>query len=341
MKLLDKITVNYKGQNKFIELYHGDLANLTKVEGFDLLVLSAFPNDYIPTTTSLIGSLHKTGLSVASLARDKEMDLRQMHACWLSKQFNPGKYSGIQFERILCFEPHVKLQPAYELIGDLFQTIMNIAKPYKIKNIGMPILATGDAEYSIEKIFGPLIEAAANWFSLGLELDSIKIVAYDTLKAKQAAKIFSTLKQKYDHHILESKGMFTYDYFISYSHNDSDKAMFLMKAIKKNAPKANIFIDNLKLKVGHAWQQEIFESLDVSKTIITLLSPSYLDSKICKLEFSIANHIQLKGERDVLAPIYLYSSQLPTYIELIQWIDCREGVNKKLEKAAKQLVGFT
>jgi len=55
MKLLDSIEVRGE-QNKVIELHQGDLTDLTAAEAFDLLVVSAYPDDYTPTNTSLIGA---------------------------------------------------------------------------------------------------------------------------------------------------------------------------------------------------------------------------------------------------------------------------------------------
>ena len=74
MKLLDSISIRGR-EHEHVELYQGDLTVLAPTEGFDLLVVSAFPDDYIPTRTSLIGALNRKGLSVARLALIKDIDL--------------------------------------------------------------------------------------------------------------------------------------------------------------------------------------------------------------------------------------------------------------------------
>jgi hypothetical protein len=62
MRLIDTILIHGK-EGKRIELHQGDLTELSPDEAVDLLVISAFPNDYTPTNTSLVGALNRKGLS--------------------------------------------------------------------------------------------------------------------------------------------------------------------------------------------------------------------------------------------------------------------------------------
>lgn len=101
MELIDTITVRHQSNERLVMLFVGDLASLPGSEAVDVLIVSAFPNCYIPTPNSLIGALHRAGISVSALARDKEVDLRRYSSCWLSR---PIERPGIHFGRVLCFE---------------------------------------------------------------------------------------------------------------------------------------------------------------------------------------------------------------------------------------------
>ena len=71
MQLLETIEIR-GGQHGRIELSQGDLTDLSPSERADVLVVSAFPDDYKPTKRSLIGALRRRGLSVKKLARKKD-----------------------------------------------------------------------------------------------------------------------------------------------------------------------------------------------------------------------------------------------------------------------------
>jgi hypothetical protein len=103
-RLLDKIDVCDGPTIRRIGLYEGDLAAIPPEHHVDILVVSAFPNDYLPTPTSLIGALSERGLSVGNLAADKLHDLRETSAFWISQPI-VGPAARLNIRQVACFEP--------------------------------------------------------------------------------------------------------------------------------------------------------------------------------------------------------------------------------------------
>ena len=62
------------------ELYRDDVTKPNAALGVDILVVSAFPDDYEPTPGSLIGALADAGLPVDDLAVDRAVDVRTNHS---------------------------------------------------------------------------------------------------------------------------------------------------------------------------------------------------------------------------------------------------------------------
>ncbi len=143
MHLLDVLTVSQGNQERRIELYHGDLTDLKPEEAVDILVVSAFQGNYVPSRGTLIGALDRKGISVEKLARDKEVDVRPTSSCWLSKRLT-HRPLGIQFRRILCFEPPLQTSP-HEVVGDIFRSLVPIISADAANtDVAMPLVATGN-----------------------------------------------------------------------------------------------------------------------------------------------------------------------------------------------------
>lgn len=338
MELLESIGIQGKPEKR-VELYKGDLTTIQSDDAVDLLVISAFPDDYIPTPTSLIGALHKKGPSVASLAINKADDMRSNYSCWLSQEFSPPS-NGLLFRRILCFEPLVRGNPP-EVVGDIFRALTPILGAHSdIKSIAMPILAAGDQGYSVTEMLDPLLEAALHWLENGLPLERIKIIAYSDKQAKEANAFFLKKKKIYDQSKKPSStAEMEYDVFISYAREDSTQVEYLERALARERPNIRIFLDRKDINIGTPWQPQIFESLDKCRRVVAMFSPSYLKSKVCKEEFNIAWVRSRETEQDnIIFPMYIFSADLPTYMKYRGYVDCREGDENKITEACKALV---
>ncbi len=335
MELIDAITVRNRGREQSITLHVGDLSSLPREEAVDVLVVSAFPGDYFPTSTSLIGALEKKGVVVASLACDKEVDLRGFSSCWLSR---PIDVPGIHFKRILCFEPKVRGK-APELVGDIFRSIIPFTAGIPpVARIAMPLVASGDQGEPPQKMLEALLEASLHWLSHGLAVDRILIVIRDTPEVANLLGVFATAKRRFAEEFGIGSNSFRYDLFVSYSHNNMGDVMALVDELKTRRSSLRIFMDRMELRSGSAWQQHIFESIDHSRKFLCAFSPDYLASKICKEEYNIALFRHRETSGGVLLPCYLYSAELPTYMRVMQYEDVREGNREKIKGLADKLL---
>lgn len=336
MELLDTLSVRHQGVERQVMLFVGDLAQLPQQEAVDALIVSAFPDDYRPTHSSLIGALARSGVSIADLALDKEVDLRAFSSCWLSR---PIVQPGIPFRRVLCFEPGHRGR-APEVVGDIFRSIVPFTTGNAaIAQIALPLVASGSQREPADVMLEALTDAAVNWLSVGLPLDRIKVVLHPLADLESLQQTFRRVKGRHEpppSALLEST--FRYDAFVSYSHKNKDVVDALVAELHRRRPRLRLFVDRLELQPGMAWQQHIFDALDASRKVICVFSPDYLMSKVCKEEFNIALFRHRESPEGVLLPLYLFTAPLPTYMKLVHYEDVREGDREKIMQTAERLL---
>jgi hypothetical protein len=333
MKLIDQIIVNHMGRDRAVKLYVGDLSCIPAHEAVDLLVVSAFPGDYEPTPTSLIGALYSEGISVERLAANMAVDLREFSACWLS---HPIQKQDVHFHRLLCFEPRTRGR-APEVVGDVFRSLVPfITGSPPISQVAMPILASGDQGESPAVMLEAILSAAVHWLGIGLSLDCIKIVSYRSYNLELCREIFARVREAVNPKPVDTK-KWRYDVFISYSHQNAEAVGVLVDELRRARNGVRIFLDRLELQTGSAWQQELYDVLDSCRKVVAVLSPPYLQSKVCKEEFNIAQFRHRESDEGVLLPVYLQTAELPTYMKLVQFEDAREANSEKLLRAARSL----
>ncbi len=317
MQLISELKISDK---KSLQLFKGDLTDIPNDQKVDFLVLSAFPDNYLPTTTSLIGALYRKGLYVGKLAREKELDLRAYSHCWISKEID---YPNIK--RILCFEPEP--DPAanpYSQIAEIFQSLTLLSKSHSIKSIGLPLLMTGEQNYSVDKVIEELVNTSLLW----LEKEPFETIKIVEISDKKVELLKATIEEKAKHFNKHNKDN-DYDFFVSYSRKNEKEVDIIKKELGE---KFKLFIDTQEIEIGTNWLDKINKAMAGSKRFIVCLSDTYIESKVCKYEYSFCNlkYIQ-EGDESVL-PLYLYSADLPFEMSILNFYNAREGNTEKISK---------
>jgi len=274
---------------------------------------------------------------VADLAAHKAVDLRDIASCWLSQPITE-RSAGIQFARLLCFEPSESVR-ATEFVGDIFRSLM----PFIPTNatdfaVAMPLVSTGTMRLPGEAVLQAILEAAMHWMALGLPLKTLKIVIYDPAQIAPLREVWQRWCALHAPPDLSPTPDYRYDVFISYAHKDRDKINVLVGELVQHRPGLRIFLDRLELNPGAAWQQQIYEALDDCRKVIAVYSPDYLTSTMCQEEFNIARYRERDLGHQLLFPIMLYHTKLPTYMAMTQYEDCHDGDDEQLRKACTKFL---
>lgn len=177
MERIRSIKVFDGSTERVISLVHGDLTELVADDAVDLLVASAFPDNYDPTSRSLIGALHERGVSVAELARDKAVDLRQTSGFWLSHEI-AHRFEWRGTRRLAVFEPHHLGSPP-EAVGALFRGLFPFLSDREDQRVAMPILSSGDQGWSPLLMMASLLDASIQWLRRGLPISELMIFERD------------------------------------------------------------------------------------------------------------------------------------------------------------------
>jgi hypothetical protein len=186
MRLLDFCSITHRGATRRVELFYGNLARIPRKHAVDLLVVSAFPSNYSPTNTSLIGALDRAGLSVEALAQNKFVDLRQEFGCWVSQSVDKRH----NFGKILCIESAWRGAPP-ETTDDIFRALaVNLLSEFANSSIAMPVVGAGNQQYPFSDMLDAILKAAYGWIFRGLSLKCLKIVIYREADIPSALKIF-------------------------------------------------------------------------------------------------------------------------------------------------------
>jgi hypothetical protein len=341
MRHLSSFVFHVDETPKFLELHEGDLTEMNPGDGVDLLIVSAFPGDYSATATSLIGALHRCGISVASLAQDKALDLRGYYDAWLSAEIPNAE----GFKRILCYEPVNAdangLQTLFENIGPF------IGFGNGGISVAMPVVGTGDrgrpAEAAFRDLLGAAFEALKN---VGLE--KVRIIERDRSKAELLVPLLEEFKEQAVDRIPQpSTEKREFDVFISYSQKDAGAAEALEHSLDSASSGIRIFRDKRAIVPGDDLRVKIDWAIRSSAKVVPLYSPEYVRSAWCKQEFNIAWSLRTRND-NLLFPIWLSAKDADKELgpqldgdwrkNQILYFDAREADRRLLEEASRMII---
>ncbi|XP_065675086.1 uncharacterized protein LOC136091431 [Hydra vulgaris] len=320
-----------------IELYVG---NITEIEEYDVLVISAFPGDYEPSPGSVIGALYRDlKVSVAELSKNKE-EVCKVYSSWWSKQLNNSPMN-----RILCYEGSF-LNPTRS-IAEVFGTLVALGK--NDLTVVMPLLGSGDQNYSKEDVMKIIFKASTCWMQAGFPIKLLKIVVYarnvNNLDASASSlrTLFSFLITTSWRRQLVEQPQERYDIYMSYTFKDRLLASEIVKKCEKLHNGIRIKHPQC-INENEVWQEEIYKAIMRSSCVIALISSEYLNDSSCIEQFNIAlcsSRYQNSGE---LFIFYVAEISLPSYMGFHGFFDCREGYEKVMnacKDVCRSLFGST
>ena len=248
-------------------------STLERLENIEILLLDANQLATLPreiktlkfTTLALDGNLFKCDCTTKWM-KD-----------WLVKEKNRIK----NIERVLCNSEHVYGKPMYSLPDDQFIC------PDQLNEQNAGIVAT---------------------CILGALLALVMIVAVLIYKYNGEVKVF--MFTHFNWHpfdrIDDSDPNKIYDAFVSFSGNDVDWVVnTLQRRLETHDPPYKLCIHHRDFEPGVPIVENIWKSLDQSKRMLVVLSPSYATSDWCLMEFRAAHQKVMEDRMKYLILILL------------------------------------
>ena len=341
MPRIDSITVTDDNQSKrTISFWLGNPADIVPEDPVDMIIVSAFRNDYTPTQWSIIGALDRKGLSVAELAKDKAVDLRDTTGFWLSHPL-PTNHGPVGVDRILCFEPQFLGDHPADVVGTLFRGLFPFIPEGRDTTIAMAVIATGAMGEQPERMLRALVSAAATWMRRGLPIRELRIMEQNQKRATALAPVFAELKASPRPQSINAKSG-QYDLFLSFANEDAGAVDIVRQALSSKYSDFQLFDYRQSIEPGKVWQDAIDGAIQSCRKMVAFLTPCYFKSVECKEEINIARLRHKREDQSFLFPLYVSSleneAELPLWLQAVNYVDCREINTAKLTAAADRLV---
>ncbi|XP_012942474.1 uncharacterized protein LOC101852264 [Aplysia californica] len=346
--LEDEIILSTRLGSSSVQLYLGDITDLSIENKVDIIFTSAFPGDYSAAhKTTLIHALKsKLGISVNKLAKNKDLDLRAFFSCWMSARLP----DHLPFGRLVCFEINRDGATIADQMSMVFRAMMPIFNGNE-STIITPILATGCQHAPLDAMLRVMVSNALYWIRAGLPLKCIKLVLYTAnpdrdrqFLYKSSIEQFGLIKKKWEFRNTQNEAKETYDVCFCYAKSDEHWMTDVSRTLVSRDHSLKMYKELFIASTDDSWQEVVFNILSCSRRIIIILTPTFVSDPFCLEQFSLGLCCnRLKGD-NVLIPFYIESvTVFPSYMNLIQYTECRarydgETVEGKITSACAELV---
>ena len=276
---LTNVTVLKLSNNKIDELQVSTLKKLKHIETLliDFNQLTSLPRD-IET------------MNFTTLALDQNWFKCDCKIKWMKYWLLKNKRRIKDFEKVLCTSDDTLVQPMFNLSDDQFICRVANEKP---------------SPHSEEKKF-PTATVMA--ITLGSLLFFMAIVAILLYKYHGEMKVF--MFTHFNWHpfdrIDDSDPTKIYDAFISYSGDDHQWVVqTLQQRLENHDPPYKLCFHYRDFRAGAPIVENILKSVDHSKRMLMVLSPSFARSEWCLLEFRVAHRKVIEDRMNYLIIILL------------------------------------
>lgn len=282
-----------------LELLIGDVTFASPAEPVDLLVLSAFPNSYLPTPGTVVRRLAEIGIDVQAEARRKFQDWRSQWYCWTSGRLPEA---GHCIRRLVCFE-HGNRDSPEDVVGNVFRSVREFlltadgissdgSGQQEAEILRLPLLSTGNQGGSRTAMLAALITQAQLHLAAGLPVKRIQLVIWDGSRDLHALLVDSGRVFEENRHgwqaDFESSHRPDLDLFVSYRHADQTIVAGLLNRLRQLRPELGLFIDYEKLQPGSFWKPDLIKGLGRCRQALCLITDDYAESAECMDEFHAA-----------------------------------------------------
>lgn len=311
------------GEQKTVEVWCHDIT--TFPQDFDLLTVSAFPNNYNTTARSLIGALWRNlGINVGELLTDPFIDLRPQIGCWLSRPL-PASSTGGLFTHIGCITlggSEIGKGSIISRIRSYFH-MLDLAADADVpmETILVPLIGTGDQNIQADQILLPLMNEVVSLLKRNNKVKKLLFVERNYEKASMAADALRKSYQlSYAPAENTAKPLNKEPYFfLSYTtHGDTYAAELFRDELRRRGLRYWYAPDSIR---SGDYASQIVEGIRKCTHFVCLISRNTSNS------YHVVNELDLAfnrlGEGVSILPFMLESNNpgdsLSYYISRMQW----------------------